>query len=79
MKKIFDLKSGVIGLVAGAAIVLLLGAAGTSTESRGRYQAVMGDGGVAIVVDTTTGQVWRHSRVGSLNDDANFFKAKTQL
>jgi hypothetical protein len=79
MKKRFDLRSGLVGLAAGSAIVLLVGAAGTSIDPRGRYQAVMGDGGVAIVVDTTTGQVWRHARLGSLMDDPNFFKAKTQL
>lgn len=55
-----DIKSLLIGLVAGAALVFVLGAttAPPSAVAAARYQVSAGGTGVGFLLDTTTGQVW---------------------
>lgn len=76
MKTTIDLRSALLGFTAGLAVVMLVGAAGVPAAGTGRYQIKMGSGDVGLIVDTTTGQVWRHRSLGSGNNDADFFKPK---
>ncbi len=62
MKIQIDLKSAVIGLLAGIVVVLLTGA-GASSNPVGKYQVDVaatggGWGGMAVIVDTQTGESW---------------------
>lgn len=76
MKTTIDLRSALLGFAAGIAVFMLVGAAGGPAAGTGRYQIEMGSGDVGLLVDTTTGQVWRHRSLGSVNNDAEFFKPK---
>ena len=75
MKRKLDLTSALLGLLTGASVVLLIGAAAPPNTNCGRYQAVLYDG-LALVIDTSTGQVWRHTTVTSLNNHKDFFEPK---
>jgi hypothetical protein len=56
MKKHMDIKSGLLGFIAGIAAMLAVGAS-SSTPAVGRYQ-VGGTASQGFVIDTATGQVW---------------------
>jgi len=78
MKINIDLKSAFLGLIAGAGILFTLGADKSSSEP-GRYQVSTGQG-MAVIVDTSTGQAWGYYPANfahSRNDD-NFWIAKSQ-
>ena len=78
MKQKIDMKSALLGLLTGAGLVLLVGAAANPNTNYGRYQAAISDdGGAALVIDTATGQVWRHTSYSSLNNHKDFFEPKT--
>lgn len=73
MKNTIDLKSLLIGLLAGIATMLVMAAGdppATSDINIGKYQSSCG-AGFAIVVDTTNGKVW------GLNLSANNFTGGT--
>ena len=75
MKKQIDIKSALIGLLAGIAAMLALGASSTSPPVR-RYQ-VGGTASQGFVIDTTTGQVWtRFTPSGSGSSDNDFSAPK---
>jgi hypothetical protein len=77
MNSKIDTKSILIGLLAGVAVTLVVGAA-IPTNQVGRYQ-IAGAGNHAVIVDTVTGQVWQGympSMEGST--DADFFKVKVE-
>lgn len=76
MKITIDLRSALLGFIAGIAVFMLLGAAGGPGDGAGRYQIEMGSGDVGLIVDTATGQVWKHRSLGAVNNDADFFKPK---
>ena len=58
MQTKMNVKSLVLGLVLGSAIVLSVGAVSTQRAYNGRFQLVVHDGYV-LKVDTATGQVWK--------------------
>lgn len=71
MKKQIDIKSALIGLLAGVAAMLALGAS-SSSPVIGRFQ-VGGTANQALVVDTATGQVWTmFAPSGSGSSDHDF-------
>ena len=71
MKTQIDIKSALIGLLAGVAAMLAIGSS-SSTVSVGRYQ-VGGTASQGFVVDTMTGQVWtRFTPSGSGSSDNDF-------
>ena len=71
MKEQIDIKSALIGLLAGIAVVLAMGAS-FSIPTVGRYQ-VGGTASQGFVVDTMTGQVWtRFTPSGSGTSDNDF-------
>jgi hypothetical protein len=71
MKTRIDIKSVLIGLLAGIAAMLAVGAS-SSTPVVGRYQ-VGGTASQGFVVDTVTGQVWtRFTPSGSGTSDNDF-------
>ena len=75
MKKQIDIKSALIGLLAGIAAMLALGAS-SSSPPVGRYQ-VGGTASQGFVIDTTTGQVWtRFTPSGSGSSDNDFSAPK---
>ena len=76
MKKL-DLKSALLGLIAGVVIMVALGAA-PSIGPVGRYQ-VAGTASHAIIVDTQTGKAWTafFQQHGG-NTDADFKAPKQQ-
>jgi len=77
MKTQIDIKSALIGLLAGIAAMLALGAS-SSTHTVGRYQ-VGGTASQALVVDTATGQVWTmFTPSGSGSSDHDFALPKVQ-
>jgi hypothetical protein len=55
-----DLKSAVVGAIAGAGLILVVGAA-TEPQHPGRYQMVV-DQNEAIVIDTATGELTKRHR-----------------
>ena len=58
MKITIDLRSALIGLVAGVLLMFTLGAAGNSgIDGNPRYQ-VAGTHSHAVIVNTATGQAW---------------------
>jgi hypothetical protein len=60
MKTQIDLKSALLGLLAGIAVMFAVGA-GTSSNPVGKYQIQAtydGGKGFAVLVDTQTGEVW---------------------
>ena len=70
-----DLKSTVIGLLAGILGVLALGAGSPSSQT-GRYR-VEGTTPYFLLVDTQTGQVWcGNFQTGLKATDADFFLPK---
>ena len=71
MKKQIDIKSALIGILAGIAAMLALGAS-SSSPALGRYQ-VAGTASQGFVVDTATGQVWTmYTPPGSDSSDNDF-------
>lgn len=59
MNKVIDPRSLLTGLVLGAITMLCLGAAVRHTNQTGRFQLGVGDGQIAYVIDTVSGQVWQ--------------------
>jgi hypothetical protein len=57
MQKKIDIKSMVLGVVLGTAVMLSVAAATTQSSSSGRFQLTVADGYI-VKIDTTTGQVW---------------------
>jgi hypothetical protein len=75
MKKQIDVKSALIGLLAGIVAMLALGAS-FSSPAIGRYQ-VGGTASQGFVIDTVTGQVWtRFTPPGSGSSDNDFSTPK---
>lgn len=78
MKKL-DVKSALLGSAAGVLITLTLGAATSSTNPVGRFQAA-GTASHAVIVDTQTGKAWitflPQSHSG--NPDVEFKKPKLE-
>ena len=71
MKTEIDIKSALIGLLAGIATMLAMGAS-SPTPTVGRYQ-VGGTASQALVIDTVTGQVWtKFTPSGSGTSDNDF-------
>jgi hypothetical protein len=63
----------------GAGIVLLVGAAANPGANSGRFQATLAnDGSAALIIDTATGQVWRHTGYSSLSNHKDFFEPKVR-
>jgi hypothetical protein len=63
MRKWFDVKSGIIGALLGALVVLLIGAAGgvmTGIPTIGRFQITCTNAN-CYMVDSATGQAWNNS------------------
>ena len=78
MKTQLELKSAVIGLLAGIVGTLAIGAS-SSTPTVGRYQ-VAGTASQGLVVDTVTGQVWtQFTPSGSGSSDNDFALPKLRL
>ena len=74
MKIQFDLKSALVGVLAGVIVTLTMGAAVNGPT--GRFQ-IAGIHSHALVIDTATGQVWRgFFPTGSGNTDGDFLKPK---
>lgn len=70
MKTKIDIKSALLGLLAGIAAMLATGAS-SSSHTVGRYQ-VGGTASQGFVIDTVTGQVWTRftpSESGSSDND----------
>lgn len=57
MKITIDLRSALLGLIAGIVVTLTLGAATALPSASGRYAIAAGAHG-GYLVDTSTGQVW---------------------
>ena len=76
MKMTIDLRSALLGLIAGALLVLTLGAA-TNPGETARYQLATGDG-LVFLADTQTGEVWaiRGANLRKDTSEADFRKAK---
>jgi len=75
MKKQMDIKSVLIGLLAGIGAMLAMGAS-SSAPTVGRYQ-VGGTASQGFVIDTMTGQVWtRFTPSGSGTSDNDFALSK---
>ena len=76
MKFNIDLKSSLTGLLVGIAIMLVLGAE-TRSSYNGRYQVSAGQG-LAVIVDTQTGQAWGFGppTTSQYRTDANFWDPK---
>ncbi len=71
MKTEIDLKSALIGLLAGIIGMLAIGAS-SSSPAVGRYQ-VGGTASQGFVIDTVTGQVWtKFTPSGSGSSDNDF-------
>lgn len=78
MKIQIDLKSAFCGLLAGAAIILCVGA-GMSSNPVGKYQVVGAPGrggGLFVMVDTQTGQAWGADADKNFSDTGAFWGAK---
>ncbi|HEX7862321.1 MAG TPA: hypothetical protein VF773_18435 [Verrucomicrobiae bacterium] len=76
MKSNFDLKSGLLGLLAGILITFTIGAAAKSSGPVGRFQ-ITGINSHALIIDTATGQVWRgFFTSGGGNTDGDFLQPK---
>lgn len=77
MNSKFDLKSILVGLLAGIVAMLAVGA-GVKDHQIGRYQVSVGNGH-GVMIDTVTGQGWQcylgPDNVGGT--DADFFKIKS--
>ena len=76
MKITIDLRSALVGLVAGVVLMFTLGAAVALPHQVGRYQVTAG-GNTGLLIDTVTGQIW--SAVlsdGQFGTDAAFKKSK---
>jgi hypothetical protein len=77
MKTNIDIKSALIGLFAGIAAMLAVGAS-SSSPAIGRYQ-VGGTASQALVIDTITGRVWtQFTPSGSGASDHDFAAPKLQ-
>lgn len=77
MKTQIDLKSALIGVLAGIAGMIAVGAS-SSTPAIGRYQ-VGGTASQGFVIDTATGQVWtRFTPSGSGTSDNDFALPKVR-
>jgi len=72
-----DMKSTLIGLLAGIVVTMAVGA-GYQTNQTGRYQISVGNGH-GLIIDTATGQVWQGYLGSELfgKTDANFFDVKS--
>lgn len=71
MKKQIDIRSALVGFLAGIAAMLALGAS-SLTPTVGRYQ-VGGTASQGFVIDTVTGQVWtKFTPSGSGSSDNDF-------
>lgn len=77
MKITIDVKSVILGGVAGIAVMLAIGA-GTPSDEIGRYQVSAGSQGCAVIVDTKTGQAWGFQPLSTTlwRKDGNFWDAK---
>lgn len=77
MNQQIDTKSALIGLCVGITAMLALGASShTSTSGHpGRFQIVT-TSNHGLVIDTTTGKVWRAFLRDSIHSDGNFWEAK---
>ena len=71
-----DIKSVLLGLVAGVLTMFVLGS-GTSSKEAGRYQVSGGQTG-AVIVDTKTGQAWSYTPLNTTQyrTDGNFWDVK---
>ena len=69
MKITIDLRSALVGLVAGIVVTLTLGAATALPSASGRYAIAAGGAQGGYLVDSSTGQVWSAT-------DAEFKKPK---
>ena len=82
MKIQIDLKSALCGLFAGIAVMLCMGAGTPSNPPSnpvGKYQVVGThgrDGGLFVLVDTQTGQVWGADADRNFRDQSEFWGAK---
>jgi hypothetical protein len=63
-RRIKSVSYGVLCFLAGAALMLLVGASGTQ-ETPGRYQVSATTGG-AYILDTQTGQLWGRPSISSV-------------
>jgi hypothetical protein len=70
MKKQMDIKSALIGLLAGIVAMLAIGAS-SSTPTVGRYR-VWGTASETFVIDTVTGQVWTRAKPSASGTDKDF-------
>jgi len=77
MKIQIDIKSVVCGLIIGAATMFVMGADDSPSNQIGRYQISSG-AGIAVMVDSKTGQAWVFNSGGPLRNDGNFFSPKNQ-
>jgi hypothetical protein len=77
MKIQIDLKSAVCGLIIGAAAMFVMGADSSSPNQAGRYQVSTG-AGLALMVDSQTGQAWMYDSGSGPHNDGNFFNPKSQ-
>jgi hypothetical protein len=76
MKMKIDLKSVILGLIAGVLVTATLGAAAKTDGPVGRYQ-IAGAEEHGFVIDTATGRVWLgHFPRGVGNTDQDFLGPK---
>lgn len=77
MKTSMDFRSLLIGILLALCILFLLGSArATIPNSNARFQlALPGEGSNALVIDTTTGQVWERHPFGG-DQGAKFRESK---
>jgi hypothetical protein len=79
MKRTFDTKSLLLGVLFGGALTALLGAASQPNQAVGRYQVSVG-AERSIVIDTATGQLWERTEFGTQKQrsDPDFDKMKSR-
>ena len=79
MKTTIDIKSAMLGLVAGVLVAVAIGA-GTPSSETGRYQVSAGADACAVIVDTRTGRAWafQPNNTAQWRTDANFWNEKSQ-
>lgn len=77
MKMTIDPKSALVGLLAGVAAMLAIGA-GTSSNETGRFQVSAGGAGFAVMVDTKTRQAWSFQPTSTAlwRSDESFWREK---
>lgn len=81
MKITLDLRSVLIGLIAGVLLVFTMGASiGSGSDAPGPRYQVAGTDGHAVIVNTGTGQAWTaFLPSGSGTTDADFRKEKSKF